>query len=270
VHFKTLLSAFFTHAIRLGILDGEVTISGTRKTVFGNPMRSVRVPEAPEGEDPYAYSNDEVNQMLAYLPRPASVMVAVAAYAGLRRSELAGLLWENYSSLELAVTRSVWEGHANQPKTKKSKAPVPVIPRLRSILDLYRLECGDPVSGPIFRSARGTPLNMNNVLNRMILPALNRCEVCRKAERDHASEDHDYRRDPSRPEWHGWHGFRRGLATNLNQFGIDDSVIQRILRHSHVSVTQACYIKTVPRQAVDAMHRFEKAYCAPLAFLEAI
>ena len=263
VHFKTLLSAFFTHAISQGILDGEVTISGTRKTVFGNPMRAVRVPRAPEGEDTYAYTNDEVNQMLLYLPRPASVIVAVAAWAGLRRSELAGSLWENYTSAELSVRRSVWEGHIDEPKTRKSKASVPVIPRLRSVLDLYRFECGNPISGPMFKSERGTPLNLNNVLNRMILPALNRCEVCHKPERNHTDEDHEYRRDSSRPEWHGWHGFRRGLATNLKQLGVDDHVIQRILRHSHVSVTQACYIKTVPQQAIDAMNRLEKSYCAP-------
>jgi integrase len=54
-------------------------------------------------------------------------------------------------------------------------------------------------------------------------------------------------------EWVGWRGFRRGLASNLNQLGVDDSVIQAILRHSDVSVTQRCYIKTVPPDAVAAM-----------------
>ena len=61
------------------------------------------------------------------------------------------------------------------------------------------------------------------------------------------------------PEWHGWHAFRRGLATNLNRLGVDDSVIQRILRHSHVSVTQACYIKTASEDAKAAMQKLETA-----------
>ncbi len=56
-------------------------------------------------------------------------------------------------------------------------------------------------------------------------------------------------------EWVGWHGFRRGLASNLNRLGVDDSVIQAILRHSDVSVTQRCYIKTVPPDAVAAMRQ---------------
>jgi site-specific recombinase XerD len=41
------------------------------------------------------------------------------------------------------------------------------------------------------------------------------------------------------PAWHGWHAFRRNLAGNLYRLGVDDLVIQRILRHSNVAVTQA-------------------------------
>lgn len=59
--------------------------------------------------------------------------------------------------------------------------------------------------------------------------------------------------------WHGWHGFRRGLASNLNRLGIDDSVIQAILRHSQISVTQACYIKTIRPDIEAAMRQFSEA-----------
>jgi integrase len=44
-------------------------------------------------------------------------------------------------------------------------------------------------------------------------------------------------------QWKGWHGFRRGVASKLNRLGEDDSVIQAILRHSNVAVTQRCYTK---------------------------
>jgi integrase len=50
-----------------------------------------------------------------------------------------------------------------------------------------------------------------------------------------------------------------GLATNLNRVGVDDSVIQRILRHSNVAVTQACYIKTASEDAKAAMQKLETA-----------
>ena len=58
----------------------------------------------------------------------------------------------------------------------------------------------------------------------------------------------------------GWHAFRRGLATNLNRLGVDDSVIQRILRHSDVAVTQACYIKTASEDAQAAMQKLENGF----------
>ena len=67
--------------------------------------------------------------------------------------------------------------------------------------------------------------------------------------------------------WHGWHGFRRGLASNLNRLGVDDSVIQRILRHSNVATTQNHYIKTASPDAISAMRQFSEALlcstCAP-------
>jgi len=60
----------------------------------------------------------------------------------------------------------------------------------------------------------------------------------------------------SLPQWHGGHAFRRGLATNLHALGVDDKTIHRILRHSNVSITQKCYIKTIPAQVTDAMAQF--------------
>jgi hypothetical protein len=36
---------------------------------------------------------------------------------------------------------------------------------------------------------------------------------------------------------------------------VDDLTIQGILRHSDVSVTRACYIKTLPAQAKEAMNK---------------
>ena len=53
--------------------------------------------------------------------------------------------------------------------------------------------------------------------------------------------------------WHGWHAFRRGLATNMHRLGVSDKVIQQILRHSNVSTTMNIYVKTVSADAANAM-----------------
>jgi hypothetical protein len=53
--------------------------------------------------------------------------------------------------------------------------------------------------------------------------------------------------------------FRRGLASNLNHLGVDDSVIQRILRQSTVATTQNHYIKPPSPDAIAAMKQFSEA-----------
>jgi integrase len=58
-------------------------------------------------------------------------------------------------------------------------------------------------------------------------------------------------------EWHGWHAFRRGLATNLYRLGIPDKTIQAILRHSNLSTTMNLYVKSVGADAVAAMNALE-------------
>jgi site-specific recombinase XerD len=57
--------------------------------------------------------------------------------------------------------------------------------------------------------------------------------------------------------WKGWHAYRRGLATNLKRLGVDDMVIQAILRHENVSTTQRSCIKTVRADVTAAMKRLE-------------
>ena len=61
--------------------------------------------------------------------------------------------------------------------------------------------------------------------------------------------------------WHGWHGFRGGLATNLHELGIEDIVIAAILRHSDVSVTRKAYIQSsgVDPRSLEAMRKFSGA-----------
>jgi integrase len=256
VHLKNLLSLIFDEALRLGYADASK----------GNPAKLIKVPRhAPEGEETHAYGLRDVETMLAILPEPAATVCAVAAFAGLRRSELRGVRWEDYNGERIMVMRSVWEGFTNDPKTKRSKAAVPVIPRLQAILAAHKLACGNPVSGPMFANGKGKPANLNNTLNREILPVLNRCGVCRKSKLSHTAGSHEYVRDGSLPEWHGFHSFRRGLATTLYSLDVDDLMIQKILRHQDVSVTRERYIKTVPEQSVSAMGKLEAALCADRA-----
>src|SRR5689334_6240658 len=90
----------------------------------------------------------------------------------------------------------------------------------------------------MFPVRNGNSARLSGVLYRQILPTLKAAKI----------------------PWRGWHAFRRGLATNLHDLGVDDITIQHILRHSDVSITRASYIRTLPEQTVDAMQQFEEKW----------
>jgi integrase len=243
-HCKAFLSGCFKQAKRLGILDGI------------NPIMDVSIPRVPEAEeDTYAYSLSEIRTMLATLAEPAWTVVLTAAFTGLRKSELRGLTWENFDGKELSVTRSVWNSTVNEPKTRRSRSPIPVVKQLADALEAHKLRAGILAQPglPIFQAGNGQPLNLDNLSRRVIAPALSRCAVCRQPEEEHKAEGHLFKRDTSLPEWHGWHAFRRGLATNLHALGVDDKTIQAILRHSNVGLTMNVYVKSVNESQVNAM-----------------
>jgi integrase len=224
-HIKSFLSGIFGEAKRLDVLNAF------------NPMQGTKIPEAPESEETYAYSLDEVKRMLAVLSEPAWTVVLSAAVTGLGKGEIRGLYWEDFDGKELSVRRSVWNSVVSEPKTKRSKAPIPAVKQLADALEAHRLRMGKLAVGPIFQAGNGSHLNLENLARRVIIPALSRCAVCRKAESEHKPEGHVFQLDKSLPRWHGWHAFRRGLATNLHQLGVADKTIQAILRHSNVGLT---------------------------------
>ena len=172
--------------------------------------------------------------MLEVLDDRSATIVAVAAFSGLRRSEIQGLRWSDYMDGAITVQRSVWEGITDDTKTDASSGAVPVISALARHLNKYRAIVKPKDGAAMFAAGNKEPLRLNNVLRSKTLPTLNRCTGCGKSAGQHSAETHDYVRDSSRPEWKGWHAFRRGLATNLHDLGVDDHTIKAILRHSSV------------------------------------
>jgi integrase len=114
----------------------------------------------------------------AVLPEPAATVFAVAPFTGARRGEVGGLVWENYTAEAIHIAQAVWHGHVTEPKTRKSKGAIPVIAPLAKRLESHRARTGNPTSGPMFPNEAGKPTDLNNLLNRVILPTLNRCVHC--------------------------------------------------------------------------------------------
>src|SRR5262249_29165185 len=136
----------------------------------------------------------------------------------------------------LLIRRSMWattlKDSSKVGEDDVDPGMVPIIRRLRGLLDAAK-----PKHGFMFVGNRGAVVDLENLAARVMRPTLKAHGL----------------------EWHGWHAYRRGLATNLKQLDVDDLLIQGILRHSDVSVTRRSYIKTIPTAVTEAMQKLERA-----------
>jgi integrase len=217
---KSSASAVMSHARRLGFIIGA------------NPAQGARAEGRRSTFEGVAYTLDDLQFFLKKLDEPARTVIGVAAFTGLRLSEIRGLKWEDYDGQELVVRRSVWRTFTGDTKTPESKAAVPVIEPLRKMLDAHRQQNG--TNGWIFAGEKkGFALNLDNLARRSILPAVGE-------------------------RWHGWHGWRRGLATILFDLGVDPEVASKILRHADSAVTRRHYIiLESKKQGRTAMKKLE-------------
>jgi integrase len=246
---KAMLSGVFTRAVALGLIDR-------------NPVREIALPRTKSREEEtHAYTPAEVEYMLAALPNPAKAICAVAAYAGLTASEIRGLQWSDYEAeaAMLYVRRGVWRNTIGETKTAARNKPVPVIPKLRRVLEDYRASLS--VEGDwMFSSSVGTPLDLDNLVKRVIQLSLHYCAQCGVVLGKHDDAEHQFQLDESRPVWHGYHAFRRSLASTLYSLSIPELVIQRVLRHKPGSaVTRQHYIKPITSDVLNAMDTLEKS-----------
>jgi integrase len=173
---------------------------------------------------------EEVADMMDKLPEPARTVCAVAAFTGLTPSELRGLKWGDYDGETIKVQRKVWGEHIGAPKTEAREAGIFVVPLLKK----YKQDFPPGEEDWIFRGAKFMrPMDLDNLSRREIPQFINGA-------------------------WFGWHAFRRGLGTRLNEAGVDDKEIQSILRHADVSTTQACYILPNHDRAQAGMKKLAK------------
>ncbi len=223
-HIKSVLSGIFTHAKNEGAFDGQ------------NPVEGARLPrQAREPGETFAYNLVQILRIVDLLPLLPKAVVATAAFAGLREGELRGVEWPDFTGDTLAVKRSIWKTVVNEPKTTANRQAVPVIPALAKILDEYRASMQNPRTGVMFHSGNGERMDMDKLAQRVIRPAV----------------------EASGLPWYGWHGFRRGIASNLYELGANEKIVQRVLRHAKPHVTKDRYIKAFDPAVLEAMQRMQ-------------
>jgi integrase len=257
LHIKNFLSGVFRFASREGHHEGL------------NPLLDVTVPGRPKKFQGAAYSISEFERMIEDIQATTNNVepgkeAAVASQAelaceviglmfltGLRQSEARALRWSDWDeqAMTLAIQRSVWNTRVGPTKNPESEGVIPVLPLLKELLEARRERLKPRPDDYIFAgSKRGAPLNFHNLENRIIKPALKAGQLV---------DENGDRKPGSGVEWKGWHGFRRGLATNLFDLGVHPKLIAGILRHSDVATTMKFYIQDRGTETRAALEKFE-------------
>ena len=181
-----------------------------------------------------AYTLEDIQAMLAKLAEPARTVVTVAAFTGLRESEIRGLRWEDYTGDEIRVVaqRLAHACRSDQNRRERRK------------------------SGAGHSDSARSPGRASEALSRRRIYLRRRAARCSPASRQSVPSCHH---PASTGSWKGWHGFRRGLGTNLYRLGVPPKVIQEILRHADVSTTETHYIVVDRTETKVAMKKLERA-----------
>jgi integrase len=227
---RAFLSGVLTTALQSNVITGVNPMDATKA---GGKSKGRKESELTPRElkirksNEHAYEHAEIALMLDKLPEPARTVCAVAAFTGLTRSEVPALKWEDYQDGEIRVSRKKWRDHIGEPKTEAREAAVPVAPLLQEILAKYKANKDfPPVDGGwmFYGQKEKKPIDMDNLSRREIPQHINGA-------------------------WFGWHAFRRGLGTRLNDMGMNAVDIQNILRHSNIATTLAYYTFPNPEKS---------------------
>jgi integrase len=168
---------------------------------------------------------------------------------GLRRSELAGLKWEDVDFLDLHinVTRSVVDQHVGKCKTEVSQKPVPIDEWIAAdLLEWYRQTPYRAPTDWVFATdsnragaKRGKqPLWLCKVMGYHIQPVARKLGIKKRI---------------------GWHTFRHTFSPLIKSLGVDAKVVQELLRHASFKTTMDGYT-----QALEAPKRQAQAALADL------
>ncbi len=181
-------------------------------------------------------------------------LVTLVLYTGLRQGEALGLRWSDVDvdggllTVRLALQRVFPREGASrlelvEPKTRKSRRPVPFPPVVADALRVQRarqaedrlgagLHWREPIPGLVFTTHHGTPLDGRTVTAQFQM-ALGRAGLPRRR----------------------FHDLRHGCATLLLAAGTDLKVVSQLLGHSTIALTANTYTGVLPALQREASDR---------------
>ena len=131
---------------------------------------------APAADERRVLSIAEVERLVAAVPRPYRVLVATAAWTGMRLGELRALTWEDVD-LErrlITVDKTAYRQHVQHGTKNGQVRIVPIPPHLARELADWRSARPAAAADTVFCGVRGTAIDGDDFRRRVFAPALAR------------------------------------------------------------------------------------------------
>lgn len=204
--------------------------------ISDNPALKTKLPRREYGEARAVLAPEQVRKLVAELNEPARSVMLLLALTGLRVGELLALRWGNVDvqAQALRVCETVYEGHFDKPKTKRSVRIIPFGKQTAEMFAALRPDGVDP-NALVLATKEGTPLDRRNLLKRYVKP------VAKKMGLDV-----------------NWHLLRHSYATMLDGVGTPLGTMQSLLGHATPEITREIYLHAIPqeqRRAVESIER---------------
>jgi integrase len=224
-HVRSLASGIFTRAVNLGLIDV-------------NPWSAVRLQESRAPEPTVAYTLKETLAIRKALSKRvnADLVFSLAAFLGMRPSEIAGLRWEDVTDEAIYVRQAVVRGIAGDTKTPQSQRTLPLLEPVRSLIGAYRKQWAGISEGWLFQSRAGGPVKMESFIKHAIMPAVREAKL----------------------PWYGLYAARRACATNLVALTGNVNAAHQVLGNS-LAVAMKAYIKPSAEAGLAGLKLLEAA-----------
>ncbi|MFZ0914498.1 MAG: site-specific integrase [Candidatus Korobacteraceae bacterium] len=165
----------------------------------------------------FAFSLEEIKRIVDSANEPHKTFYSILAEAGIRGGEICALRVADLD-LEKAVIyvrQSVWRGQIQTVKSKKGNRRFPISPELVEHIRAYLLTWRPNTRGLVFATKNGTPWDHSLLRKRKFHPLLRNLGISQC----------------------GFHAFRHGNATLLDQIGAPMAVRQNRLGHADAQTT---------------------------------
>jgi integrase len=207
-----------------------------------NVVQKTKLPRRQYGSERVVLTPVQVRDLASALNGPARSVTLLLVLTGLRVGELLALRWGSVDlkARMLRVCETVYDGHFDKPKTKRSARTIPTGTETAEIFAGIRPATVE-ANALVFATREGLPLHRWNLLRKHLKPAAKNLGLPGVT----------------------WHLLRHSHATMLHGVGTPIGTMQSLLGHSTPEITREIYLHAIPEEQRRAVESVERLVLGP-------